>query len=130
MTINIQSILTKRANTHRENPTPAEQEFMKLLTKLGIRFQFQSPRWAGNQYRIFDFYLPKPFRLAIEIDGEYHNQAKDKFRDHKLKEQRPRLKVLRFTNQQVLNKDKYLISFLKETSRARPVLPSQTEKAQ
>jgi len=56
-------------------------------------------RWFGGRYRV-DFYLPAPYHLAIEIDGD-HDAEYDRKRDAWLLEQFG-LPVVRVKNEEVL----------------------------
>ncbi len=53
---------------------------------------------------IADFYLPKPHKLIVEIDGKYHEGRvlKDIGRDKFFKEERS-IDTIRFTNEEVNN---------------------------
>ncbi len=90
------------AKVLRKNPTIAEQTLWRYLNKrrLGVKFRRQHPIFKY----IADFYCHK-LRLVIEVDGDYHldfNQGEyDKFRTEDLSEFG--IKVVRFTNEQVLN---------------------------
>lgn len=100
--------MTKRAHELRKKPTRAELKMIRLFDQLksdGLisRYIFQSPRWHDNCFRIFDFWIPAPHRIRIEVDGEYHKKEIDEFRDKKLKQARPTYKTIRFTNSQVFN---------------------------
>ena len=84
----------------RKNPTEAESFLWDHLHIIkGIRFKRQHP----ILYFIADFYCHKA-KLIVEVDGEYHNIPEqylyDKNRDNELNELG--LKVIRFTNEQVL----------------------------
>jgi len=86
----------------RDNQTEAEVFLWDQLGKITdskVRFKRQHP----ILYFIADFYCHKA-KLIIEIDGGYHDipeQYKyDKAREHELEELG--LKVIRFTNEQVL----------------------------
>ena len=84
----------------RNNPTEAESFLWDHLHIIkGIRFKRQHP----ILYFIADFYCHKA-KLIVEVDGEYHNIPEqylyDKNRDNELNELG--LKVIRFTNEQVL----------------------------
>lgn len=86
----------------RDNQTEAEiflWNHLSLIHQSGIRFKRQHP----ILYFIADFYCHKA-KLIIEIDGGYHNVPEqyeyDKNRDAELDELG--LKVIRFTNEQVL----------------------------
>jgi len=43
---------------------------------------FQKAFIWGNSFCIADFYLPKPNRTVIEVDGEYHETEKQQRRDY------------------------------------------------
>jgi phosphoribosylanthranilate isomerase len=95
-------ILFGFAKQMRANPTDAEEFLWKQLTSKDFkhwRFRRQHP----ISYFIADFYCHKA-KLIIEVDGGYHKIPKhyqyDSNRDHELEEFD--LKVLRFTNEQVL----------------------------
>jgi very-short-patch-repair endonuclease len=96
-------ILFGLANKLRDNQTEAEAflwENLGRLKYLNVRFKRQHPLL----YFIADFYCHKA-KLIIEVDGGYHNVPEqylyDQNRDSELKELG--LKVIRFTNEQVLN---------------------------
>jgi len=84
-----QALMTGRASKLRKSPTVAESTLFKLLKDAKINFKFQSPRWHDGQLRIFDFWLPQPHRINIEVDGEYHNAERDAFKDKLMKRARP-----------------------------------------
>jgi len=90
------------AKSLRENPTEAEQflwEHLSFIKIPGVRFKRQHP----ILYFIADFYCHKT-KLIIEVDGGYHTLPEqyqyDKNRDAELSDLG--LKVIRFTNEQVL----------------------------
>lgn len=103
-----QKTLFERQKYLRENPTESELLFYNRLKKSGINFIFQKCFIANDYYCIVDFYLPKPHKLVIEIDGEYHNEknqlVKDAYRDKYLTEKR-RMNVIRIKNSDVLTYD-------------------------
>lgn len=84
--------------------TPSEKLFMLMLDTSGIQYIFQKGFINGGGYYIVDFYIPKPYKLCIEIDGGYHQTSKqilyDKRKDRYLKEERG-FKVLRINNEDV-----------------------------
>lgn len=102
-----QSLMTKRAHKLRQNPTNAELKMIDLLNELKSekiisRYMFQSPRWHDNCFRVFDFWIPAPHRIRIEVDGGYHKKEIDTVRDAELKKARPTYTTMRFSNNQVL----------------------------
>lgn len=88
----------------RLTATTAELKFKDKLDKCGIRYIFQKGFIAGNGYYIVDFYLPKPYKLCIEIDGGYHDtigqKYKDGYKNRYLIEERG-FRVLRIKNEDV-----------------------------
>jgi very-short-patch-repair endonuclease len=94
--------LTKLARQNRDNPSPAEKKiWYEVLCRRqfeGYKFTRQKP--IGNF--IVDFYCSK-LRLVIEIDGDSHVEYKkyDEARTNTLNQYE--LKVLRYTNRDVMN---------------------------
>ena len=86
-----------------KNPTEAELIMKSKLDKIKIKNMFQKGFWKGDFSCIVDFYLPKPYKIVIEVDGGYHTTDKqkyrDSFKDRYLIEERG-FKVLRFTNEE------------------------------
>lgn len=96
-----QKTLFERIKRLRNNPTNSETIFKEKLEIAGIDFVFQKSFIKDNYYCIVDFYLPKPYKICIEIDGEYHfnepQKVKDGRKDEYLKSRN--FKVLRITNE-------------------------------
>ncbi|HEY9824370.1 MAG TPA: endonuclease domain-containing protein [Stenomitos sp.] len=92
--------LVPRAKELRKNMTPAEK---KLWFSYLRQFRFKVLRQRPIDHFIVDFYCPS-LKLVIEIDGERHftdeGQAYDQARTTQLEGYG--LRVIRFTNQQVL----------------------------
>jgi len=102
-----QSLCSKRINELRKRITPYELIFKYKLELAEIEFIFQKGFIQGNDFIIADFYLPWPYKMIIEIDGEYHNTEKQKKRDL-IKNQYYRdrgLRVKRIRNEDVENFD-------------------------
>ena len=104
----------KKAEELRLNMTKAELFLWQHLKKnqlLGLRFKAQHPI---SQF-IVDFYCHKA-KLVVEIDGEIHNSPEsleyDKNRTYEL--EKFGLKVIRFTNFQVLNEIYYVLEKIKD----------------
>jgi very-short-patch-repair endonuclease len=96
-------VIFERAKLLRENQTEAEMFLWNYLSKnqrKGFRFKQQHP----IHLFIADFYCHKG-KLVIEVDGSVHNEErqkqKDEGRDYFMRDLG--LKVLRFTNGEVLN---------------------------
>jgi len=65
---------SKYARKLRNNPTPAEDNFLSKIVGLDLgNVMFQKGFLAKGMHCIVDFYLPK-YKLCIEIDGGYHNR--------------------------------------------------------
>jgi very-short-patch-repair endonuclease len=95
--------LLEFARTLRQSETEAEKVLWQRINKKqlnGLRFRRQHP----VLYFIADFFCPKA-KLVIEVDGGIHLSklqfAYDRNRDNELTS--IGLKVLRFTNEQVLS---------------------------
>ena len=87
--------------------TQAEKHFATLLRGFSVIFRAQWVMFLDDlRYRIVDFYLPRPYRLCIEIDGSCHDikstKSYDDWKDTKLITKHRRFRIVRFTNQQVL----------------------------
>jgi very-short-patch-repair endonuclease len=80
--------------------TPAERAFCCYLATRGFAFR-QQQGFYTPMYRIADFYLPD-HNLIIEIDGDYHDPAKDRVKDARFLHERG-IRTLRLTNDQVLS---------------------------
>ena len=93
--------LVARAKALRKNMTPAEKKlWFEYLRQFPLKFYRQRP----IDHYIVDFFCPK-LRLVIEVDGDTHftedAQEYDQIRSEIL--QGYSLKVLRFTNDEVLH---------------------------
>lgn len=86
----------------RRNATEAEHGFCCYLASLGLDYRFQQGFYHPF-VRIADFHIPA-LNLIIEIDGPWHDAEKDRRRDEWFTRERG-IKVIRFTNEQVLSGD-------------------------
>lgn len=112
-----QALCAKRRKELIQRITLAELHVVKLLEENKLKFIFQKGFISGKNFCIVDFYLPKPYRICIEIDGSYHSlpkqQVRDKNKDFYLQKQRG-FKVIHITNEAVLNMNsKQLMSKIK-----------------
>lgn len=83
--------------------TKYEDIFANKLNELNIKYIRQKGFLKdANSCYIADFYLPKPNKIVIEIDGQYHqqNQLHDWKRDYYFKHKRG-IKTVRFKNEEV-----------------------------
>lgn len=98
----------------RKNMTAPERKLWRRIRKkqLGAKFRRQH---QIKEY-IVDFYCPQK-NLVIEIDGDTHyanekSRKQDKKRDKKLNKQG--IKVLRFTNSEVMKNIRGVLKRIKE----------------
>lgn len=107
-----QKTLFSRVSKLKQNVTESELKFMDRLNQHGIRYLFQKGFIKGDYYCIVDFYLPKPYGIVIEIDGEYHEDvkqiARDKRKDQYLASRG--FKVIRINNSEVYQFDLSIIN--------------------
>jgi very-short-patch-repair endonuclease len=123
MHLNAKPELFKFAQAMRKEPTEGERILWKILREFrsdGFIFRRQHP----IDIFIADFYCHK-LKLIVEVDGEIHNdeEAKDYDEGRTAELEKHGIRVLRFTNDQVLgNKDdiiKNIYKFISEsTSRS------------
>jgi phosphoribosylanthranilate isomerase len=114
-------ILFEFAKKNRLNPTEAEEYLWKQLSAVklkGVRFKRQHP----IIYFIADFYCHRA-KLVIEVDGGYHKIPSqyeyDCNRDKELEELG--LKVIRFTNEEVLSDIENVIKRVEEEIPPNPL---------
>ncbi|ALF54946.1 endonuclease [Nostoc piscinale CENA21] len=93
--------LVERAKELRKNMTPAEK---KLWCDYLRAFQFRVLRQRPIHHFIVDFYCPN-LQVVIEIDGDSHftDEGQDYDRERTRILEGYCLKIIRFTNSQVLN---------------------------
>jgi very-short-patch-repair endonuclease len=104
----------------RKNQTEAEKVFWNALKNknyFGYKFLRQHPLYyqfyGNNRFFIADFYCGK-LRLVVEIDGGVHEKQAgyDKIRTEILGRQKD-LRVLRFSNNEVLSNTDQVLNKLK-----------------
>lgn len=93
--------LVSRAKELRKNMTPAEK---KLWYGYLRTFNFKVLRQRPIDYFIVDFYCPT-LKLVIEVDGESHYTNEGKYYDRQRTQRLESygIKVIRYTNQQILD---------------------------
>jgi len=93
--------LVERAKQLRKNPTQAEKKLWNDYLKT---FELRVLRQRPIDHFIVDFYCPQ-LKLVIEVDGDSHFTAAGQDRDTERTKVLAGygLKVLRFTNDEVLN---------------------------
>ncbi|WP_020560781.1 endonuclease domain-containing protein [Thiofilum flexile] len=103
----------ERRQDLRRNITPAEQALWQMLRgkQMGVKFR----RQHGIDHYIVDFYCPEQ-KLVIEVDGDSHftedAQEYDRIRDAYLYSLG--LRVLRFTNEQVMEELESVCEVIKQ----------------
>jgi very-short-patch-repair endonuclease len=107
-------LIFQRAEELRKFPTHEEQIVWEYLSgkKLGIKFRRQHPLFLY----IADFYCHS-LKLVIEIDGGIHNKTDVKINDSIRQEQIESfgIKVIRFTNEQVLKTPEIILQSISDT---------------
>jgi very-short-patch-repair endonuclease len=113
---------TELRRTLRNHATIAERVLWKHLQNrklLGFKFR----RQAGIGRYIADFYCPAA-KLIIEVDGEVHGQPDmkeyDLIRNTFMEDLG--LRVLRFTNSEVLSKTDWVVSSIARSLEPKPPL--------
>jgi len=100
----------------RKNPTEAERVMWKILRKFPFIQDFHFARQHPIEFYIADFYCHN-LRLVIEVDGEIHTekeiQSHDEGRTGEL--ERFGIKVLRFTNNQILHDSDLVVEKINAT---------------
>ena len=101
----------QNAELLRKNMTPAEKCLRQRLNKnqLGVRFKAQHP----VDIFIVDFYCHK-HKLVVEVDGKIHLSQKEYDEGRTAELDRFDLKVIRFTNEEVLNKTDWVVEEIKK----------------
>jgi very-short-patch-repair endonuclease len=94
--------------------TPAEREMMNILKYLNVYYKFQKPFFHRGTLYIVDFFLPQQ-KMVIEVDGSQHNYRKQRYYDERrteFLETKRGVKVIRFTNSEILRNPNYVIEQL------------------
>jgi len=88
----------------KRKPTLAETMVEVFLIKNKIHFMSQKG-FLKPYHRIVDFYLPKPLKIIIEVDGDYHKIGEINSKDTQKDKVWAQLgyKTIRITNQQILD---------------------------
>jgi leucyl-tRNA synthetase len=105
--------LVANARSNRKNPTESENILWQEIRNSSLGFKIRRQHYIGNF--IADFVCIEK-KLIMEIDGEYHNDVEQKERDDErtlILEQKYLYKVIRFTNDEVTNDLKNVISNIK-----------------
>jgi very-short-patch-repair endonuclease len=98
----------------RSKATPAESLIVKIFRSIGISYHFQKTIKTESGYRYADFFIPG-INWVIEIDGEYHDVPEQQVRDGLRTDEIVKAtgyKVVRFTNQQVMDDPVKIIDYI------------------
>jgi very-short-patch-repair endonuclease len=100
------------ARQMRQSPTEAENALWQRLRDKGIGAKFRRQHTIDRF--VVDFYCAKS-KLLIEVDGEIHDYTKeeDAIRQQFLEEVHS-LRMIRFTNEEVLNNIEFVLETIKE----------------
>jgi very-short-patch-repair endonuclease len=111
--------LKPRARDHRLNPTPAEAKlWSRLRCNLVEGVHFRRQHVIGPA--IVDFYCGSA-KLIVEVDGPIHERQalEDRLREEWLESNG--FRVLRFTNERVLNDLDEVVAEITQTVRLGPL---------
>ncbi|MBC7353858.1 MAG: endonuclease domain-containing protein, partial [Thermogutta sp.] len=105
----------------RKNPTPAEEALWQRLRQeqLGVKFRRQH---CIDRF-IVDFYAREP-RLIVEVDGPIHESQKEYDAARQAFLESLGYRVLRFTNDRVLNDMEGVVREIQEAVKPHPLAPS------
>jgi very-short-patch-repair endonuclease len=109
------------ARSLRKTQTKAEKKlwnFLKGRRCAGLKFRRQHP----ILYYVADFYCHEQ-RLIIEVDGEIHSvlSVKEHDKNRTAELERYGIRILRFSNEQVMNKPVEIISEIIEFVTKHPI---------
>jgi very-short-patch-repair endonuclease len=98
----------------RDNPTQAEKILWEQLKNKGL-FKLRFKRQHPIDIFIADFYCHQ-YKLVIEVDGEIHNNPDNKEYDEgrQIEMEKYGIKILRFSNREVLENINNVISRIKQ----------------
>ena len=113
--VKLKTFLYQEAQRMREKPTEGEILFKNFCDRYNITYAYQKPAIVGYKGFIIDFEIVtkgntklKGFntskrKIAVEIDGEYHNTEEQKEKDSARSKtlNGAMYKVIRFTNDEV-----------------------------
>ena len=114
--------IEQAARKLRKNLTPAEAILWQALRNKqleGLRFRRQHP--VGNF--ILDFYCPA-CKLVVEIDGKIHDRQIDYDNARTTKLAEHGYKVLRFSNEQVINNLSDVLAEIRKVAFCPPSPPN------
>ena len=112
-----QPIIFELAKQLRDRQTEAEiylWDHLKFLNIPNIRIKRQHP----VLYFIADFYCHEA-RLVVEIDGEIHEQQKEYDDGRSAEMERYHIKVIRFTNSEIVNNMEEVIKVIHNETSSR-----------
>jgi leucyl-tRNA synthetase len=111
--------LVANARSNRKEATEAEDFLWQEVRNSKLGFKIRRQHYIGNF--IADFVCLEK-KLIIEVDGEYHNDLEQKEKDDErtlILEQKYFYKVIRFTNDEVINDLKSVVSKIETKLKER-----------
>lgn len=104
-----QSRYTQYLKENKRKATKAELAVMAFFYSTGIEHIFQKVFFLQDEshFRIVDFYIPKPFRTVVEVDGDYHEFTGkyDSYKDKELLARHKKMRIIRISNENALNEE-------------------------
>lgn len=96
-----QSLLSRFKKELKIKKTESEKRIEVLLRESGIAFIDQKGFHTDASFIIADFYIPKPYKVIVEVDGNSHDnkRVQDAARDDFMWSSR-RINTLRIRNEQ------------------------------
>lgn len=109
----------RNAKKLRAKMTPAEELLWAAIKNKqldGLKFRRQHPI---SRY-VLDFYCARA-KLGIEVDGKYHEEKAQKLYDADRTEnlKLSKIKIIRFTNEEIFNQLVLVLESIKEETQAR-----------
>lgn len=115
------------AGEMRKNPSVLEKMMMEFLDNNHVDYEFQRIFYIRDKagfilkYYIADFYIPRR-KIAIEMDGKFHEKQKieDENRSKDIQRQYTKVKIMRFCFKDMYNykKLKSLIGNIKSSTHS------------
>lgn len=100
------------------NRTPEERKMKVVFRDSGVKYEFQKIVFVNRfKFYVVDFYFEyNGIKLAVELDGYYHNTPSVMVKDYNRTKQiiSKGIKIIRFMNTDVVNQPEYIVSQIKK----------------